>query len=73
MEQEKVSCELLYQSLSNTAACMLFEQHDKFKLELNKINESVGAFRKVKMWLAESCMLNNTVKKFYLNIDTFYL
>ena len=56
MEQEKVSCELLYQSLSNTATC-IFEQHDKFKLELNKMNESVGAFRKVKMWLAESYII----------------
>ena len=25
------------------------------------------------MWLAESYMLKNEVKKFYLNIDTFYL
>ena len=57
MEQEKVYCELLYQSLSNTATCMIFEQHDKFKLELNKVNESVGAFRKVKMWLAESYII----------------
>ena len=39
MEQEKVSCELLYQSLSNTATCMIFEHHDKFKLELNKVND----------------------------------
>ena len=33
----------------------MYVQHDKFKLELNKMNESVGAFRKVtKMWFAES-------------------
>ena len=54
MEQEKVSCELLYQSLSNTATCMNNMINSNLH-ELNKMNESVGAFRKVtKMWFAES-------------------